>query len=283
MRDVGCFDVEFVGEAHVGVAVNARDHARDFPSVGGGRDDFVPDIEFCLCHFNRVCHGLPPLGLLKSGGGEIGDRLNCEPENSPPTGCYAVYSVTPCVGCDWILLHHVTNVNLKKIQNVTKIKNKVFLRGCGVYFFCYHSKMIRFVLFTIVFLLSFDVSAEAKKAQAEQSLTVAAIIDGDTLEVHGGSHIRLWGVDTPERGEYGYWSAGQVLEHLLGKGAKIKCTQKGVDKYQRLVMQCFFGDDDLGAVLVHAGWAVDYPQFSKGFYAAQEQQAKKKRRGLWED
>jgi endonuclease YncB( thermonuclease family) len=38
---------------------------------------------------------------------------------------------------------------------------------------------------------------------------------------------------------------------------------------------------DLGATLVERGWARDWPRFSCGAYAAQEERARARHSGLW--
>lgn len=61
------------------------------------------------------------------------------------------------------------------------------------------------------------------------TVTVKRIIDGDTIEASDGRKIRLWGFDTPENSQYGYWFAGMLLESFAPPGSALECTQKDMD------------------------------------------------------
>jgi endonuclease YncB( thermonuclease family) len=109
-------------------------------------------------------------------------------------------------------------------------------------------------------------------APAEIVGRVDRIVDGDTMRVVGQARdLRLWGIDTPERGQPGFWAAGAWLEaNALGR--EVRCIVKQrADRYGRPVGQCFVGGRDLGAGLVGAGLARDYPRFSRGYYAPSEE------------
>ncbi len=55
-----------------------------------------------------------------------------------------------------------------------------------------------------------------------QRRTVDKVVDGDTFRVKrkvNGSHfVRITGIDTPEKGERGYYAAKQGLQQVLGRG-----------------------------------------------------------------
>lgn len=92
------------------------------------------------------------------------------------------------------------------------------------------------------------------------------VVDGDTLRAGPGLRLRLWGVDTPERGQPGYAEAGRVLQSLTRE--PLKCLILDVDRYGRPVVQCFNRRGDVGAQLVEAGVAKDFSRYSKGFYSS---------------
>jgi endonuclease YncB( thermonuclease family) len=117
----------------------------------------------------------------------------------------------------------------------------------------------------------------------------ASIIDGDTLEMHG-TRIRLWGIDAPEstqlcRGDdsqqyrCGAKSAND-LDAFIAK-RPVNCIPISLDQYRRTVATCSVDGVDLGEWLVSNGLALDWPQYSKGKYAAAQRDAEHAGRGIW--
>jgi len=117
----------------------------------------------------------------------------------------------------------------------------------------------------------------------------AGVIDGDTIVI-GGTHIRLHGIDAPEREQHcrnaqgASYPCGQIAAARLRqelKGNKVACDARYYDVYGREVATCTVAGQDLGDVMVRAGWAVDYSRYSNGKYRAAELEARTERRGLW--
>lgn len=117
----------------------------------------------------------------------------------------------------------------------------------------------------------------------------AIVIDGDTLKLDGVT-VRLSGIDAPEKGQKCTSNKGQVwdcgagstdhLRHLIG-GEAVTCHGEGTDQYRRKLAVCNTRTLDLNQAMVVHGWAVDYRQFSKGKYAAAEDEARKNKQALW--
>ena len=64
-------------------------------------------------------------------------------------------------------------------------------------------------------------------------------------------------------------------------GDKIpSCITKDKDRYQRVVAECFIGNESLSRFMVREGYAVAYSQYSKDF-VEDEKFAKENRLGIW--
>jgi endonuclease YncB( thermonuclease family) len=117
----------------------------------------------------------------------------------------------------------------------------------------------------------------------------ATVIDGDTIKLDGVT-VRLSGIDAPEKDQLctmpdgRAWDcgvrAGGHLESLISGGA-VTCYGQGKDQYKRRLAVCHSKTVNLNLAMVLHGWAVDYPQFSKGKYAAAEADARKHKQALW--
>lgn len=120
----------------------------------------------------------------------------------------------------------------------------------------------------------------------------ALVIDGDTIAVEGvETRIRLDSIDAPESTQPCYDAAGkrylcgsraaEVLAGIIGRNGRVRCVERGRDRYRRIVAQCFAGEMDMGRELVRRGWAVEYKRYSDGRYAGVESEARAAKRGLW--
>lgn len=109
------------------------------------------------------------------------------------------------------------------------------------------------------------------------------VIDGDTLDL-AGERIRLFGIDTPERGQScGPLACGraatEALADILSAGA-VRCTRVNTDRYGRTVARCKAGRIDVNREMVRRGMAWAYRQYGDD-YIADERAARKARIGIW--
>jgi micrococcal nuclease len=125
-------------------------------------------------------------------------------------------------------------------------------------------------------------------AAQELTATVVGISDGDTITVlvdRQQLRIRLHGIDAPEKGQPYSDAAKRYLSAGTHKRT-IRIVNKGKDRYGRTLAVLYLptdaGDLDVNADMVNTGLAWSYRQFSKD-YAANEDAARRDRRGLWQD
>lgn len=116
-----------------------------------------------------------------------------------------------------------------------------------------------------------------------------SVVDGDTIEMNG-KRIRLWGVDAPETGQIcsrdgRAWRCGTDAANALNERINnqlVACYDKGVDRYDRMLGQCFIGQIDLNGWLARYGWAFAYRR-ATAMYSSRESMAKFQRLGIWRD
>ena len=92
---------------------------------------------------------------------------------------------------------------------------------------------------------------------ASNSTIVTKVIDGDTVVVEGGWHVRLLGMDADEKGYPCYDPAKTRLEDLvLSKQVVLEKDISDVDQYGRCLRYIFVGTANIDTQLVKEGLAV---------------------------
>ena len=113
------------------------------------------------------------------------------------------------------------------------------------------------------------------------------IIDGDTIHINKIKY-RLHGIDAPEirqscKIKEKNYKCGvkskEFLVSLIGNQS-VKCNQKDIDRYKRIIAECFVGKINLNKELVRNGWALAYRDYSKD-YITDEEFAQENNLGMW--
>lgn len=118
------------------------------------------------------------------------------------------------------------------------------------------------------------------------------VIDGNRLTLNG-TRIRLYGIAAPDLRQSCEWPNKTIPCGAIAKtammdliaGARVVCQERvdtrhaNADRMERLAI-CYAGGFDVGANMVHTGWALANPK-TPSDYATIEARARKKARGLW--
>ena len=103
-------------------------------------------------------------------------------------------------------------------------------------------------------------------ATAPEKAKVIQVIDGDTIVIEGGYHVRYIGIDTPEvypeLEPYGIEAKQYNQELVEGKVVRLERDEEGEgkDKYGRLLRYVYVDDIFVNAELVRMGYAEVYPK-----------------------
>ena len=88
------------------------------------------------------------------------------------------------------------------------------------------------------------------------AIPVLRVIEGDTFATSGNQSVRLFGVDTPERGEKCYREATARLRELAGSEVRIELGPRSKDRYGRLLYYVYTEHgDSIDEILVSEGLA----------------------------
>jgi micrococcal nuclease len=153
-------------------------------------------------------------------------------------------------------------------------------------------------LILAIAVLSFSaVSAKAKNeavkeqtsksgVNAPKTAIVSKVLDGDTFVLSDGKHVRILGIDTPEKGEPFAENAGAFCDSMLrGKTVKLEYEPETEDKYGRLLAYVFVNSDFVNELLLKRGLARVYifnrkERYNSRFISDQKE-ARNAKAGVW--
>ncbi len=144
------------------------------------------------------------------------------------------------------------------------------------------------LILIILFSFSFSYSDEKNITKGK-----AIVMDGDTIKING-EKIRFGGIDAPESYFMGKKQTcfednkkifcGQIskdkLIEKIGNNS-VNCKVENKDKYKRSVGECFIKEESLSVFMVRNGHALDWPYYSKGKFAKDQEYAKLNKLGIW--
>lgn len=125
--------------------------------------------------------------------------------------------------------------------------------------------------------------------QADALQGQASVIDGDIIDIRG-TRIRLFGIDAPESDQTCHdddgklYRCGQKAADALAAfiaSKPVSCLPQNLDRFGRTVATCFVEQVDIADWLVRSGLALDWPEYSKGKYAAAQKAAEHSGDGMW--
>lgn len=149
------------------------------------------------------------------------------------------------------------------------------------------SVFIILLLVIVSFYFSFHRKSPEKLGEIPEKAIVTKVVDGDTIVIEGGYHIRLLGIDADEKGYPCYEEAKKELENLiLGKKVKLERDKEDKDQYGRYLRYIFLEERNINLEMVQKGLAIArfYPpnvKYRKEIEEAERRAIKNKRGCEW--
>ena len=154
--------------------------------------------------------------------------------------------------------------------------------------------IILIIISSIFFILTYN---DVRSENINKITGFAKVVDGDTIKINS-KKIRLYGIDAPEKKQkckkiyltISFMSftkdymCGEVSTQKLIKKInkqKLNCNILDVDRYKRLIGECFKRNINLNSWMVSNGFAVAYRKYSKK-YVSDEINAKNNKLGIWQ-
>jgi endonuclease YncB( thermonuclease family) len=150
-------------------------------------------------------------------------------------------------------------------------------------------KILNILIFLLIFntfiLLGYLVSEMKTTGNVvlEKIITnMTRAIDGDTIVIAEGTHVRLLGINTPEKKNPGYEEARDFLAKYEGK--LIEVEDRGKDKYERTLGYIYYSNKLINSEILVRGLATLYVYEKDENYNKlkdAEEQARDNNIGLW--
>ncbi len=147
----------------------------------------------------------------------------------------------------------------------------------------------------VIFLLGFvfgQISPSTPTPISPEEVKVTRVIDGDTVELESGQHVRYIGIDTPETVDprkpvqcFGEEASKKNKELVEGKTVRLEKDVSDKDQYGRLLRYVWVGESMVNLELVKQGFAHSYTyppdvKYQEKILKA-EKEAREGKLGLW--
>lgn len=138
----------------------------------------------------------------------------------------------------------------------------------------------------IIFITGCFVKFSGYASKRQETVTVARVIDGDTLELANSKHIRLIGIDSPEKGQQYYTESTDALKKMTeGRTVILEGDVSNTDGRGRLLRYVFVGDMFVNLEMVRQGYAtariISPDEKYKAELMEAEAEAREKELGIW--
>jgi len=127
------------------------------------------------------------------------------------------------------------------------------------------SKQKQIVLLVFFIVLLFIINYSFLDKSLENFLTdykfsnVKRVIDGDTIVLEDNIHVRLLGINSPEKNEKYYLEAKNFLNELvLNKKIRIEFGKEKKDRYKRTLAYLYYNNENINKALIEKGLANPY-------------------------
>lgn len=113
--------------------------------------------------------------------------------------------------------------------------------------------------------------------------TVSRVVDGDTIELHDGRRVRLYGVDAPEL-QQAYGTRAKRMLELLVLDRAVNLVDERPYSFGRIEARVLWRQVDVSSAMVGRGYAWTDDRAAgplRQRYLARQQSARQRRSGLW--
>ena len=150
-----------------------------------------------------------------------------------------------------------------------------------------NTKTIAFLLSLLLGVLRFFplIAPSASSQDFRGPFRVQRVVDGDTIVLADGRHVRYIGINTPEHSEPFWGEAKDYNVRMVGgQEVFLEFGQVEEDTYGRTLAYVSVGGEMVNAQLLQAGWAhlfvIEPIRYYHSFRTYQEE-ARAKRLGIW--